>query len=96
MKRMTLMIVRARKTKPKTIATVAGVFLTPALLDWLRATKPKMIPITDAGNVTTTAMMPRVLPGTGTVVASVDGAGGNASVKVMCHRFMSQRAIAEL
>jgi len=89
------MIVRARKTKPKTIAIVAGVFLTPALLDWLRATKPKMIPIKDAGNVTTQAMMPRVLPGTGTVVAGVDEAGGNVSVKVISHRFMSQRAIAK-
>jgi len=92
---MTLMIVRARKTKPKTIAIVEEVLLTPALLDWLRATKPKMIPITDAGNVTTQAMMPRVLPGTGTVVAG-DGAGGNASVKVISRRFMSQRATAKL
>jgi len=55
-----------------------------------------MIPITDAKNVTTQAMMPTVLPGTGTVVAGVDEAGGNASVKVILHRFMSQRAIAKL
>jgi hypothetical protein len=73
---MPTMTLTAKKAIPMTMAAVAGPFLYPAFFDWFRAMSPRMKPMMLKKIATTTATIPRVLPGKPVPT----GTGGDASV----------------